>query len=124
MAAKKRAAKKPITIRLTYNPKNATVASTPPSPVHFKKGDLVQFVSGIGDEVYVELNDAYQPSVFTPTSGPVEVIAAPTGKTSPAKCGIVTKVNGKKVIYGWVPNNHLSPNVTHMPLPTGIETEP
>jgi hypothetical protein len=124
MAAKKAVAKEPITIRLTYNPKNGTVASTPPSPVHFKKGDLVQFVSGRGDEVYVELNGAYKPSVFTPQSGPVKVIAAPTGKTSPAKCGIVTKKNGKKIIYGWVPSNHLVPNVTHIPLPTGIETEP
>lgn len=122
MAAKK--AKKPITIRLTYNPTNGTVASTPPSPVHFKKGDRVQFVSGKGDEVYVELNGAYQPSVFTPQSGPVEVIAAPTGKTSPAKCGIVTVQNGRKVIYGWVPKSHLVPHVTHIPAHTGIETEP
>jgi hypothetical protein len=123
MATKKTVAKQPITIRLTYNP-DGTVTSRPASRFH--KGDQVKFVSGNGGHVYVKLNsDAYQPSVFTPESGPVKVIAAPTGTTSKAECGIVIEENGKTVIYGWVPPSlPRSEGTTVIKLSKGIETEP
>lgn len=117
MPSKNTATKQPITIRLKYNA-DGTVTSTPPSPVQFKKGDLVQFVSGRGDKVYVKLNPkAYQPSQFTPDSGPVKVITDPSGR-SKAQCGILRKVNGEDVPYGDVPG-HPRPKVI-----LGFETEP
>jgi hypothetical protein len=119
MAAKKRVANQPKTIRLKYNVDNQTVTSTPRSPVHLEKNDLVRFVSG-RDKVYVKLNPkAYQPSEFTPDSGPVKVIAAPNGEKSAAQCGIVKKINGKEVAYGWVPGVG-----NRIRLSNGIETEP
>jgi hypothetical protein len=125
MSSKKKVKNQPITIRLMYNA-DGTVTSTPPSPVRLHKGDQVKFVSGSGGQVYVKLNPgAYRPSEFTPNSGPVQVIADPSGKPSHAECGFVTKVNGKEVIIGWVPPSvrpHTGPS-TGMPS-TGIETEP
>lgn len=110
---------KQITIRLTYNKKNGTVTSRPPSRFH--EGDQVKFVSGRGDKVYVKLNPkAYQPSQFTPDSGPVKVIAAPTGGTSKAECGII-KANGEA--WGWFPPGTES-GVRATPLSKGIDTEP
>jgi hypothetical protein len=118
-----------ITVHLTYNPTNGTVTTNPPSPVRFKIGDRVKFVSDSG-KVYVKLNDhAYQPPVFEPGSKPVKVIAEPAGETSSAECGFVKKVNGENVIYGWappgVPGRRITPPPTARLSPrTGFETEP
>jgi hypothetical protein len=115
--------KQPITVHLTYH-NDGTVTSKPPNP-KFHKGDRVEFVSDRGDKVYVKLNPkAYNPSEFTPSSGPVEVTADPTGEKYPAECGIVKNVNGKDVAYGWIPSGQLSPHMPRIKLSKGIETEP
>lgn len=110
------------TVHLTYH-NDGTVTTTPKNP-QFHIGDRVEFVSGSGDKVYVKLNpDAYDPPVFTPGSGPVEVKANPTGEKYAAECGFIRNENGKEVAYGWIPPGHLSPHIERIPM-KGFETEP
>jgi hypothetical protein len=123
MASASIVAKRPREIYLQYS-SNGTVTATPEA--QFRKGEFVVFVSDPGDEVYVKLNPhSYKPSVFTPTSGAVEVIAEPAETTSPALCGFVKTIGGQKVAYGWLPRHvhALRPNIA-IPQIQGIETEP
>lgn len=80
-----------------------------PEKLSFHKGELIQFVSDQpGYEVYVKLNPkAYKPSVFTPTSGPVEVLKDPGGTSRKAPCGILETQTG--VLIGWPRIDTLGP---------------
>lgn len=122
MASTPTAGKQPIRISLTYN-NDGTVTSIPPAV--FKKGDLVEFVSDTGGDVYVKLNPmAYSPPLFTPHSGPVKVIADRSVTTSPALCGFVTQGSVKQLAYGWLPHDTRA-GLAQPPLPmSGVETDP
>ena len=131
MASTPTVGKQPTTVRLKYNPNDGTVTSTPSKPT-FQKDERVQFVSDNGGDVYVQLNShAYKPNVFRP-GAPVTVTKDPLGKESPAHCGFVIEVNGKKVGYGWLPADVKStlpppdpynPRVLN-PAVVGFETDP
>src|ERR1700720_2206781 len=87
--------KKPQTIVLKYYTDESgitTVTTIPPSdpthPLKFQVGDRIEFISDQGPQakVYVDLNtEAYEPSQFTPTSGPVTVVKEP-GTSGNAQC--------------------------------------
>jgi hypothetical protein len=96
--------KKPQTIVLKYYTDEGgitTVTTIPPSdpthPLKFQVGDRIEFISDQGPQVkvYVDLNtDAYEPSQFTPISGPVTVVKE-TGTSSKAQCWF--EVKGKRI---------------------------
>ena len=123
MASTPTTAKQPRIVHLKYNA-DGSVTSRPPSPVKFQKDEWVTFVSDTGGDVYVNLNPAaYNPPVFSPTSGPIQVTIAPSGVISKAPCGFVTDENGEKVGYGWLPDPVKQKLNIKRPS-DGIETEP
>lgn len=126
MASTPTVRKQPIKIRLTYN--KGKVTSRPRSPMTFQKGDVIEFVSRKDIKVYVNLNSAaYNPRVFTPDSGTVEVMANPSGKARSVQCGFVQTVKGKEVGYGWLPDDvrsGLSGPQPKYETATGVDMDP